>query len=120
MNYEICIIVIGFILFCIFWGIKSEKDTRRKKEELYKNYRKLYESGKIYENLDQLWRCLNWLAMHDKDVLFNKIWNDMSNRQKFLIILRQEKETAQRKKQEDSENNWQTSAYPVDDGDGGE
>ena len=119
MDYGSGIIVIVFAILFVWGGIWSERATRRENEKRYENYQELYESGKIYENLDNLWRCLKWLALHDKKMLFDKIWNGMSSQQKFLIILRQKKE-AQRKKQEDSENNWQTSAYPADDGEGGE
>ena len=117
-NSAYLLLVAGIVIFYGLAVILKEREERRENEKC-EHYRKLYESGEIYKDIDALWRCLVWLARHDKEELHAEIWRHASLFQQFLIAQRVKKEMA-RNDSRDSSEPWQTSAYPSDGGDGGE
>ena len=119
MGYLVYLLLVaGIVIFYGLAGILKAREERRVNEKC-EHYRKLYESGEIYKDIDALWRCLVWLAQHDKEELHAEIWRHASLFQQVLITHRVMKERA-RSDSRDSSEPWQTSAYPADDGDGGE
>ena len=112
------VLITGIVILYGLAEILKEREERRVNEKC-EHYRKLYESGEIYKDIDALWRCLVWLAQHDKEELHAEIWRHASLFQQVLITHRVMKERA-RSDSRDSSEPWQTSAYPSDGGDGGE
>lgn len=112
------VLITGIVILYGLAEISKAREARRENEKC-EHYRKLYESGEIYKDIDALWRCLVWLAQHDKEALHAEIWLHASPFQQYLIEQRVKKEMA-RNDSRDSSEPWQTSAYPSDGGDGGE
>ena len=112
--------IIGGIALLVFLARKLDKQEQKHKENLYNRYIELYESGELYKDNDLLYRCLLFLGQTNKEDFFSKVWLDMPPHQQDLMTRRIMKEAKKKKRQNDSENTWQTAAYPADDGDGGE
>ena len=121
--YGFFLIAVVLFIVCFLLGKWSRKCERQKKKQKHDRYCKLYKSGKIYDDIGELWSCLRWLASSDERdgrILFSLIWMDMPPHLRYKIERMVQQESAKNEERYDSGDPWQTSAYPMDGGESSE